>query len=374
MEHFEQRSSSFLDDPVTDISITALTEWSARTSRQLKIPSDLSVQWIELHNNHIYTPEIFKEHFEKINQLSLSSNTVIAFWSAPGICIISPEIVETFNEWIYSVPNPVVIFNSSPGDWMDQVRNQLACSLVTTLSYEYESSIVWQNLANTTTRNKKFLYMGTKDYPNRKFLLSHILNNNLLDQGYVSYKAIWGKGLTRNAWSEEEEQYVLNIADAIDSILPLPVLDDSIEYRQMPRKFLMDSYLNMVTDTFYDVTNQCTFISEKVFNAMEHRQMFIMMTQPNTLKYLKSLGYKTFDDYIDESYDNIENPLERLKQITTSFLDFVNQPIEQIRDIYLKCLPRLEHNRTLLHERGQKFLTTIELELRHAINEKTKTK
>ena len=42
---------------------------------------------------------------------------------------------------------------------------------------------------------------------------------------------------------------------------------------------------------------------------------FILITRPYSLKSLRNLGYKTFSPFIDESYDDIENDIDRFKAI-----------------------------------------------------------
>jgi hypothetical protein len=39
---------------------------------------------------------------------------------------------------------------------------------------------------------------------------------------------------------------------------------------------------------------------------------FVLVTAPNSLQYLKKLGYKTFENIIDESYDNVIKDDERM--------------------------------------------------------------
>jgi hypothetical protein len=42
---------------------------------------------------------------------------------------------------------------------------------------------------------------------------------------------------------------------------------------------------------------------------------FILCTVPGALKVFRELGYKTFEPYIDESYDLIEDPEDRIRAI-----------------------------------------------------------
>ena len=87
-----------------------------------------------------------------------------------------------------------------------------------------------------------------------------------------------------------------------------------------------DSYINLVTETFF---GRNVFLSEKIFKPLSNLQPFIVLGDYGTLAELKRLGFKTFEPFIDESYD-LE--MERYKRIClycaklnlnqVSFLDF----------------------------------------------------
>lgn len=64
----------------------------------------------------------------------------------------------------------------------------------------------------------------------------------------------------------------------------------------------LDCFVNIVTETLFDVDN--IFLSEKIYKPIYLCQPFIVFGNPYTLKKLKQLGYKTFDKWWDESYDN----------------------------------------------------------------------
>ena len=64
----------------------------------------------------------------------------------------------------------------------------------------------------------------------------------------------------------------------------------------------LDCFLNIVTETLFN--SESIFISEKTYKPIYLCQPFIIFGNPHTLKKLKQLGYKTFDKWIDESYDN----------------------------------------------------------------------
>ena len=56
------------------------------------------------------------------------------------------------------------------------------------------------------------------------------------------------------------------------------------------------------------------FFTEKTFRSISIKQPFFLLGGKNSLKYLKSLGYKTFDKWWDESYDNFDDIYDRTYQ------------------------------------------------------------
>jgi len=47
-------------------------------------------------------------------------------------------------------------------------------------------------------------------------------------------------------------------------------------------------------------------VTEKTFKAILSKNVFLLLGNPHSLSWLKSLGFKTFSDIIDESYDEEE--------------------------------------------------------------------
>ena len=75
----------------------------------------------------------------------------------------------------------------------------------------------------------------------------------------------------------------------------------------------LDCFTNIVTETLFD--RDSIFISEKTYKPIYLCQPFIIFGNPNTLKKLKQLGYKTFDKWWDESYDTELDIDKRFKKI-----------------------------------------------------------
>jgi hypothetical protein len=69
------------------------------------------------------------------------------------------------------------------------------------------------------------------------------------------------------------------------------------------------------------VDNDHIFITEKVWKPIIAGQVFVVHSWKGYLKHLQSLGFKTFGEHIDESYDSCENQKERMDKIVKLCLD-----------------------------------------------------
>jgi hypothetical protein len=84
-----------------------------------------------------------------------------------------------------------------------------------------------------------------------------------------------------------------------------------------------ESYFSLVTETFFfgqpiwypEKDEDSVFFSEKIYKPILIKHPFILAGRPHSLKYLKKLGYRTFEPYINEAYDDMENNGDRLVAI-----------------------------------------------------------
>jgi hypothetical protein len=79
----------------------------------------------------------------------------------------------------------------------------------------------------------------------------------------------------------------------------------------IPISVYNQSYYSIVSETL--TFNDYVFYTEKIAKPILAKRPFIVFSGQNYLKNLKSLGFKTFDCIIDESYDNIFDFNERAK-------------------------------------------------------------
>ena len=71
--------------------------------------------------------------------------------------------------------------------------------------------------------------------------------------------------------------------------------------------------LEVVLETLFD--DRRNHLTEKSLRPIACNKPFILAATPFSLKYLRSYGFKTFDGLIDETYDTIIDPKQRLDAI-----------------------------------------------------------
>ena len=132
-----------------------------------------------------------------------------------------------------------------------------------------------------------------------------------------------------------------------------------------------DSYLHVVSETlFSDIpwgpqewVNDCRYydqgvcLSEKIYKPIYYMQPFVVFGTPNTLSSLKEMGYKTFDTWIDESYDEIFDYELRFNKAIASVKEFVNNSANDLDRIMQEMLPVLQHNTDVLTKNKENYHT-----------------
>ena len=56
------------------------------------------------------------------------------------------------------------------------------------------------------------------------------------------------------------------------------------------------------------------FITEKTTKLLLAKRLFVMFAPMHTLKFLRDMGFMTFDSVIDESYDNCDDVVDRFRK------------------------------------------------------------
>jgi len=201
-------------------------------------------------------------------------------------------------------------------------------------------------------KDKKLYWANTKDIYWRRYMLAGLHNNDVIKSSLVNYKCIVSDIPSDIRTSNQSvKQHVISECDSVQDIVPLPSLDNTIEVEHTDCKFHLRTFVGLTVETFYECKG--IFFSEKVFNSIAYKQIFFYVGAQGALDWLRThRGYNTFDHIIDTSYDSIQDNWERLIAARKSLLDFINQPIEKIAEIYNDCKPLIEQNFEIFRDEG----------------------
>lgn len=85
-------------------------------------------------------------------------------------------------------------------------------------------------------------------------------------------------------------------------------------------------------------------ITEKTIRPLVNKRAFVIIGAPHTLHFLHEKGFQTFNPFIDESYDEIQDPIKRLQFLQNEISRICALPIDNIRQFMLEYENVLEHN------------------------------
>lgn len=86
-------------------------------------------------------------------------------------------------------------------------------------------------------------------------------------------------------------------------------------------------------------------ITEKSFKPIAYYHPFVTWGQTGTLEYLRELGFETFENLFDESYDIRQDQLHRLQILAKNIGNFDQWNYDSL------TLQKLQHNRDLFYNR-----------------------
>jgi hypothetical protein len=102
------------------------------------------------------------------------------------------------------------------------------------------------------------------------------------------------------------------------------------------------TFVNVVTESLIDEGS--IFYSEKTYKPMYTCQPFIIVGNPYSIKKLKELGFKTFDKWWDESYDNETNYTKRMDMITSVMEEIASWDMDKCYQVTQEMEEVLIHN------------------------------
>jgi len=300
----------------------------------IDIPDDLDISWNIIQEDSLLDIDTY------VKTISVKNNrTLVVLWGAERRMPVISSQINALNHFYHSIPNPMILING--GHFPS--GNLLECAYAEIDVFRYASARFFKHLEpSQKPRTHKFLFASSKDYLSRRYLLQALLINGI--PGHLAYKC----DVTyheREFYQGQDLNRILEACDSISHLIPITGFDSQAHFPLIPEDVINSSLVSIVMETYF---NGPVYFSEKIYNSMLFNHMFIYLGPPHSLRRLRELGFMTFSEVIDESYDDITNDAQRLFAVSRSMVELLSKPIEELNLIHQRCRDILEHNRKLV--------------------------
>lgn len=206
---------------------------------------------------------------------------------------------------------------------------------------------------------KQFVSMNHRFTWFRQELLYYLYANNLLDNSYFSYCADDRLKIgSRESFNQGNEiigadRYPTVNRDTVYNMLPyknfveknkvVRIPEDVMDWTEI-QELYNTSAVGIESETYMEeYLDYNPGLTEKTIRPLILGNPFLVYSNRGTLKTLQEMGFKTFGNIVDESYDNIHNPQQRweailvqigklAKQDPTILMDSVNEIVTHNQD------------------------------------------
>jgi|TARA_R110000824_G_scaffold254941_1_gene443913 hypothetical protein len=241
---------------------------------------------------------------------------------------MTPELL--LNNYEENFPFKVKFFNR----WALQIESHRLSG------HKYPNLISLNMFKNSRhfSRLKYFYSVGTSSRPHRIDLLKFLHENDFLGKGHITF---FNQVFDGDPWFEEN-----NIPEEISKLLPLG--RDLKLARENFRGIsptlainsvrVMNCYYQIVTTSIWNQNELSdkfhVFFNEKIWKPILTFHPFIVLGQYKTLECLRNMGFKTFEPFIDESYDDIKNWESKKNKVYKEIKRLNSMSKKEIHDWY----------------------------------------
>jgi hypothetical protein len=195
--------------------------------------------------------------------------------------------------------------------------------------------------------NKALFFIGKSEKYHRIGLLAKLYDAGQLEK--IEWSLYVNEGIIKKLrnilshYSDEEFDNFLNTCVKDLDPIKKQLQPESSHYDGFPYdvKLYENTVLSIISETNYSKNVHHisgnpwpTWITEKTWKAIANHHPFVMVSTPDTLKKLKSMGFKTFENYMEiPDYDSILNDDARLDAIVSNIAFFMSNYHNHINDI-----------------------------------------
>jgi hypothetical protein len=204
-------------------------------------------------------------------------------------------------------------------------------------------------------KEKTFLCFNRRYSDHRLLFFMMTVKRNLVDKFYMSMAASQPESDRTFKTNAEYLIYKHNTyglttedIDSCNSLLPLVLDNDNFNRYPMEtavdpvEKFYKNSLINIINETYF--FNNIIHITEKTYKPIAFLQPFILLGAAGSLQHIKDMGFKTFGEFWDESYDTEIDDSIRFTKIVNIVEEISNWAEQKKIDFSYKIKGILEYN------------------------------
>jgi hypothetical protein len=222
-------------------------------------------------------------------------------------------------------------------------------------------------------KDRILINLNSQGRQHRLLLVMFLYYRNLIEKSYVSWhdedKNTWDKTSKRTPGQfqigfelEKADQDLLEFYLFVKGFnLPVSTLDhdpftDHEKSWNGADEYYKKSCIEIVSETKGKVYNNTVFLTEKSFKPVFYGLPFIINGPQYHLEGIQQLGYQTFPELIDESYDQLPSSVEKVLGIGKQIEKLCNDP-HLLQKIQLpEILEKLQYNQSLFWTRPHQKL------------------
>jgi hypothetical protein len=308
------------------------------TQAGLQTTEDITAELAVYHVPFPYDQGHGEQFESRINQSLIHSDCII---------ILCSELHEKTANFIRRYQNPKIKFflcgaveGVESSDWMDWF-------ITSSHFYKKNPVNVLDRLNPYQLKPKSFDILLGQFREHRTLIYDYINRNNLNDQvlmTYINFQEKISVDGNSNTWLWESDGLEIIDTDLKWTVGQVRYYGQQMSLSQVvPIQAYNQTAYSVVAETNF--ANDFVFHTEKIVKPILARRLFIVFGGHHYLKNLQRLGFKTFSNIIDESYDNEPDYNSRGEMICNQLSYLLQQDQRQVLDA---IQPIVEHNYQIL--------------------------
>lgn len=263
--------------------------------------------------------------------------------------------------------------------WVQTKLTHDAChirSITTLLNRNFISKNIDRHEARIHDITKSYCVLSRQSRPHRTFFVSKLMHENLLDHGVVGFNNLPADVI------ESKNNFQLE-PDALNfSLLEIPKFGQKVMLKNPTNRKIFEQFQNQFSNfknfeehiDLSDKEQSCSLNSvtplsraflyvaleseveiPKIFytritmRGIIERRPFVVLACPGLLKFLRSRGFRTFDSFWDESYDDKLDLEDRVEHLIGIIRDLSQLNVNELHELYAKMQPIIDHNYNFFH-------------------------